>query len=144
MAKRRNKQPNLPVDTLQRAREQAGLGAASPTPPVEDAPPAPVSTVPTPVAAAPAAAPRASAPAGAAASARPAPRRRVTATQLERSKQRGELDAAMIEELLAHPTKVVTEAELRAAYQHVLVDLRNMGLLAAVLVIVLIVVAQLL
>jgi len=41
------------------------------------------------------------------------------------------LTADEISEILAHPTKVVTEAELHQQYGYVLRDLRNMGVLAA-------------
>jgi hypothetical protein len=48
------------------------------------------------------------------------------------------LTAVMIEDRLANPTKFVSEAELRNDYSYVLRDLRNMGLLAAGLFVVLI------
>jgi hypothetical protein len=131
MSKRRNrsKEPNLPEATLQRAREQAGL----PTPPADaqpDTPPAADAPSLQSVLAAPKPAPRAST------------RKRIEAASLERSRKRGQLDADTVEAMLANPTKIVTEAELRAEYSHVLVDLRNMGLLAAVLVVVLVIMAQ--
>ena len=44
-------------------------------------------------------------------------------------------------ELLANPTKVVTEEDLRADYGFVIKDLRNMGVLAAGLFIALIIVS---
>jgi hypothetical protein len=44
----------------------------------------------------------------------------------------------MIEDVLANPTKFVSAEELQQEYQHVLVDLRNMGILSAVLIVVLI------
>ena len=65
-------------------------------------------------------------------------RRKNSSVQLERSRQRGELNNDMIEQALMHPTKFVSEEELQKEYQHVLVDLRNMGLLSAVLIVVLI------
>lgn len=49
-----------------------------------------------------------------------------------------------ISELLANPTKTVTEAELRAQYGFVLRDLRNMGMLAGASFVFLIVLAVLL
>jgi hypothetical protein len=61
-------------------------------------------------------------------------RRKANPVQLERSRQRGELTHEMIQNVLTHPTRVVSEEELRQEYQHVLVDLRNMGLLAAFLI----------
>ena len=44
--------------------------------------------------------------------------------------------------MLANPTKFVTEDELRGQYNYVLADLRNMGILAAALLVALIVIAQ--
>ncbi|MBK8134767.1 MAG: hypothetical protein IPK52_02840 [Chloroflexi bacterium] len=54
------------------------------------------------------------------------------------------LTADEIAELLANPTKVVTEAELHAQYGFVLRDLRNMGMLAGASFLFLIVLAVLL
>jgi hypothetical protein len=51
------------------------------------------------------------------------------------------MSTAMIENMLAHPTKIVTEAELHAQYGFVLKDLRNMGILAAGLMLSLVVLA---
>ena len=48
--------------------------------------------------------------------------------------QRGELTADIIEDALANPTIEVTEEQVRQEYSHVLIDLRNMGLLAALLI----------
>ncbi|MDZ4766120.1 MAG: hypothetical protein SGI73_16390 [Chloroflexota bacterium] len=47
-------------------------------------------------------------------------------------------------QLLEHPTKFVSEDELRTAYTYVLRDLRSMGVLAAGLIILLVVLAQVL
>lgn len=47
-----------------------------------------------------------------------------------------------IAELLAKPTKMVTEAELRQEYLHVVRDIRSMFVLAAALMILLVVLAQ--
>lgn len=124
MSKRRQKkQPNLPKATLERARQQAGLEDAEENgdtgeKDAEVAKPEPVVTAP------------------------PARRRKLSPAQLERSRQRGELDAEMISAMLANPTIVVTEQQLREEYQHVLLDLRNMGLLAAALMLLLVVLAQ--
>jgi hypothetical protein len=127
MSKRRNRdrQPNIPTEALQRAREQAGLAPVSAaneeidTPEVEAAPAAtstPASLMPT---------------ATASAAKR---QRKVGSAQVNPSRKRGESDQEKIKYLLENPTKIVSEAELRAEYSHVLVDLRNMGLLAAVLI----------
>ncbi len=54
------------------------------------------------------------------------------------------LTTAQIAELLDHPTKTVTEAELRAQYAYVLKDLRSMGVLTAALFALLVALALLL
>jgi len=128
MAKRRrsSKKPNLPQSTLERARRQAegeDVPVEETTSKAEEAPKeaAPDKTK----------------------SAESSPRRRkVSPVQLERSRQRGELSNEMIEELLHNPTVEVSQQELGSEYRHVLVDLRNMGALAAVLFVVLVLMAQ--
>ncbi len=50
----------------------------------------------------------------------------------------------VVADILAHPTKIVTEDELRAQYGFVIADLRNMGLLALGLMVALVVLAQIL
>lgn len=54
------------------------------------------------------------------------------------------LDQTMIADILAHPTKQVSEQELRQTYAYVLNDLRSMGLLAVSLLVLLFVLAQVL
>ena len=121
MAKRRRKKPNISQTVLDQARQgvvDEGGSAAAPT--------------------------RAStAPASDTAAAKPQPRRRraLQAAQLERRKGEGALDGEYVADLLANPTKVVTEEDLRADYGFVIKDLRNMGILAAGLFIVLIIVS---
>lgn len=135
MSKRRNRdrQPNIPTETLLRAREQAGL----PTTPAESEDEA------APLAAAAMSATRPveslapSAGAGAAVK-----RQRKVGSAQTGVKKRGENDQEKVKYLLEHPTRFVTEPELRAEYGHVLVDLRNMGLLAAVLIGMLIVLSR--
>jgi hypothetical protein len=51
------------------------------------------------------------------------------------------LPQEMIEELLHNPTKMVTEEQLRGEYGYVVADIRNMGILAAGLVVLLIALA---
>ena len=77
-------------------------------------------------------------PAAAAAKSPPRRRRALQAAQLERRKDEGALEGEYVAELLANPTKVVTEDDLRADYGFVIKDLRNMGILAAGLFIALI------
>jgi len=50
----------------------------------------------------------------------------------------------MVRQRLLNPTRIVSEGELRAEYSYVLRDLRSIGLLAAGLIIVLVVLAQVL
>lgn len=119
MAKRRRRKPNISQAVLDQARQGViDEGSA-------EAPPAAASS------AAAAAAPK-----------QPQRRRRaLQSAQLERRKDEGALDADYVAELLANPTKVVTEDELRADYGFVIKDLRNMGILAAGLFIALIIAA---
>jgi hypothetical protein len=74
----------------------------------------------------------------AARSGRPAPS--LTATKSEKHG----LDQAMLADILAHPTKEVSEEQLRKEYSYVLTDIRSMGLLAASLMVLLVVLAQVL
>ena len=122
MAKRRRKKPNISNAVLEQARQGAvEQGGATESREQEAAP--------AKSAAAPAAAPK------------PRRRRALQAAQLERRKDEGALDAEFVAERLANPTKVVTEEDLRADYGFVIKDLRNMGILAAVLFIALIIVS---
>lgn len=135
MARRkRNKQPNLPEATLRRAREQAELppeeAAESAANEVEAEKPAPQPVTP--------AAPKLTG----AASSSLSRQQRISAARLEQNRRRGEVAADVVEYLLEHPNKIVTEAQLREEYGHVLLDLRNMALLAAALIVVMVVVAQ--
>ncbi len=119
MARRRRKKPNISKAVLEQARQgEVDQG-----------------TLPT--TATPASAPAAAATPGGA----PRRRRALQAAQLERRKDEGALDGEYVAQLLANPTKVVTEADLRADYGFVIKDLRNMGLLAAALFVALILVS---
>lgn len=51
------------------------------------------------------------------------------------------IDHSTVSSILRHPTRVVTEADLRAEYSYVLTDLRVTGLLAGGLLIVLVILA---
>jgi hypothetical protein len=115
MAKRRRngKKPNLPKDVLARARKQAGVEEdVSETSTGKKPDTAEKSSV----------------------SEKVARRRKMSTVQLERNRQRGELTNEMVEDVLTNPTKFVSSEELQEEYKHVLVDLRNMGILAAVLI----------
>jgi hypothetical protein len=66
------------------------------------------------------------------------------AAEQQRALKRSEEEENMTAYLLAHPTKIVSEDELRREYAYVISDLRGMGLLAAALVVLLIALAQIL
>ncbi len=142
MAKRRRKNkknaPNLPESTLERARKQLageleeGVGED----PEELEAAQPVSE---------------SESTESSRSERRAARRRANARRqnvavnnpnVSQRQSRSVLSNEMIEDALANPTKVVTEEELHEEYGYVLADLRNMGVLAGLLMIMLIALAQ--
>jgi len=127
--RRRSKKPNLPKATLDRARRELGGDgdetAEEPKQPMnqeaaEEAPKSETAVVE-----------------------RAARRRKISPVQLERIQKSGEVDMELIEDLLANPTKIVSEAELQEEYGHVLADLRNMGILAGILMVALVALAQL-
>ena len=122
MAKRRRKKPNISKAVLEQARQGTVNQGGEEEAPAESSAPA----------------------TEAAASVTPRARRRrrdLQATQLERRKGEGNLDAEYLADLLANPTKVVSEEDLRADYGFVIKDLRNMGILAACLFVALVIVA---
>ncbi len=131
MAKRRRKKPNISKAVLEQARqtaagEETAASAAADT--------------------AKAAAANDSAPASQSAATAGSPRRQrrrrdLQSVQLERRKGEGTLDAEYVADLLANPTKEVSEEELRADYGFVIKDLRNMGILAAGLFVALVLIA---
>lgn len=161
MSKRRSRKsssPNLPKATLERARAQAGLPPkdeeaekaveAAEAAPAKPAPEKPVEEKPAAAkAAAEEAAPsagttsRRSRSSGGSATSSRARSKRVTAAQLERTKQRGELDVHTIEDALEHPTRFPSEEDLHRDYGYVLRDLRNMFILAGVLIVALVLIA---
>ena len=102
MAKRRRRKPNIAADVLEQARQ--GAAAEGDAPEASAAEPQPVN-------------------------APPRRRRTLQAAQLERRKDAGKLDGEYVAELLANPTKQVSEEDLRADYGFVIKDLRNMGIL---------------
>lgn len=111
MAKRRRKKPNISRAALEQARQDAG-GTESQS--AADSPPKPEAATNT--------------------VAKPRRRRRdLQSTQLDKRKSEGALDAEYVAEMLANPSKVVSEEDLRADYSFVIQDLRNMGMLAAAL-----------
>jgi hypothetical protein len=124
MSKRRKRknqsQPDLPEATLARARREAGL--------IEDDPHGDE------VVAAPEM------------SKREPTRQESLPPAQKRKRRRGvepeELTYDDIVERLANPTRFVTEEQLREQYTYVLADLRSMGLLAGLLMIIMMVVAR--
>ncbi len=62
--------------------------------------------------------------------------------QFSQRSKRDSLSSEYISEMLANPTIHVSEAQLREEYGFVLADLRSMGILAAVLMIFLVLLAQ--
>ncbi|MCY3934613.1 MAG: hypothetical protein OXG09_01285 [Chloroflexi bacterium] len=141
---RRRQQPNLPEETLRRARQAAGL-----LPEEEEAPEAAAASAEAEEALADEATAGESGAAGAASAtsgaqveaeaasraAQRAARRRQRLERVSQADARSDaLDADTIAERLRQPTRVVAESELRADYAYVLRDLRSMAILAAVLV----------
>ena len=131
MAKRRRKKPNISQAVLEQARQSAAgqePAASEGDAPAQETAAADVATDPVSA---------------------PAPRRQrrrrrdLQAVQLERRKDEGALDAEFVADLLANPTKEVSEEELRADYGFVIKDLRNMGILAAGLLVALVLVSLL-
>ncbi len=131
MAKRRRKKPNISKAVLEQARQTAaGEEARASETEATAGEPAAVDVA---AGAVTAAAPR-----------RQRRRRRdLQAVQLERRKDEGALDAEYVADLLANPTKEVSEEELRADYGFVIKDLRNMGILAAGLFVALVLISLL-
>lgn len=124
MSKRRNRktQPNLPDEVLARARREAGI---------EDAPAETPEREVTAEEAVPARRSRDQ-----------LPQPKVQRRKRQRDVEPEELTGAEIAEMLANPTREVTEDELRQQYGYVLNDLRSMGALAGLLFVIMIVVAR--
>jgi hypothetical protein len=144
MSKRKNRSassPNLPQSTLERARQQIGKTESAVE---EEAPAAPVEAKVEPVAK-PVVAP----------APRPGPRparattgtssaRRRTTTDTASKRRKDEMDMDYVRNRLEHPTRVVTEEQLRQEYSYVTQDLRSMAILAVALIAALVVLAQVL
>ena len=127
MAKRRRKKPNISKSVLEQARQTATDEGS----PASDTSATAPESAPSSLAAASAESPR-----------RQRRRRRdLQSVQLERRKDEGALDAEYVADLLANPSKEVSEEDLRADYGFVIKDLRNMGILAAGLFVALVVIA---
>jgi hypothetical protein len=156
MSKRKNRSssPNIPRQTLERARQQISQPQdeavepletveAKPAAPEKAAPAVDIGFQPAPPPAAPARTGEAPRPTSSARRVAERRRAREMTVQAKSGGRPGEpMTHEMIVERLEHPTRIVTEAELRQDYSYVLKDLRSMGLLAAGLVVALILIAQ--
>lgn len=136
MSKRKNRAggPSIPRETLERARRQAGLEQASDSAPEpEPEPEVPAAENPfRTISASQRRAQRAVRSGGR------------TSEPSRRTRAADKLDQESVAHLLHNPTRFVSEEELRRDYSYVLSDLRSMGLLAAGLVALLVVLAQVL
>ena len=139
MAKRRNKSnrnttPNLPESTLERARQQISGELEEGEGEVQAKGKSAQSTT------------SADAAREARRSRRQAARRQVNSNvasgQYSNRTKSDNLSSEYIAELLANPTKFVTEEQLHEEYGFVLADLRSMGILAAALMVLLVMLAQ--
>lgn len=141
MSKRRERKPNLPQDTLNRARQQLAGDLIEQTEKTVESVPETTSEPPPSAKAAPPSPPR-----RAESSRERTSRRRAPGTSSTPGSSRKDKtsDPAYVRNLLANPTKIVTEDQLRQEYSYVLADLRSMGILAGILFVALIVVAQIL
>ncbi len=127
MAKRRRKKPNIPQSAMEHARQELDHDTEA-TAQETDAPQQD--------------APKKEAKASKKTDDKAKPRRRrrdLQAATLEKRKNAGgDLDGEFVAEMLANPTKIVTDEDLKADYGFVIKDLRNMGILAVVLFICLV------
>ncbi len=151
--KRKSSKPNIPQATLERVQQQA-KGEDEPTTSNTLQAEAPQAAAPQQALATPATEEVASRPETAAERAERAARRaerrarassgrdalRSSTTGVKRERRNDKsLDHAAIRERLAHPTKPITEADLRRDYTYVIRDLRSMFMLSLVLFVAIIV-----
>jgi hypothetical protein len=145
MSKRRNRKgtPNIPQDILERARQQIAQQEAASTETdetVEEGSEEAGTLASKPVTSTVEVNRAEHAP-----SPRSRPRRRERMQPARLGEKKIDLnDPQTVRELLANPTRIVTEDELRKEYSYVLSDLKSMGMLAAGLVVAMVIVAQLL
>jgi hypothetical protein len=128
VAKRRNSStPNIPEETLRRAREQSQEGNETEQPRQTNYAYSKS---------------RAERRADLRAAESGVPRRRIQTDESGRRTRRvDEITSEYVAQMLANPTKVVTEEQLHQQYGYVLADLRNMFILAGALFAALIVLA---
>lgn len=65
-------------------------------------------------------------------------------TSLTNEKREPRIDQDTLAQILSHPTREVSEEELRQTYSYVVADLRSMGILAVSLMMLLVVLAAIL
>jgi cobalamin biosynthesis Mg chelatase CobN len=138
--KKKSSTPNLPQEVLEKAKEAVADEIEDEQPVEEDAPIAEA-------VAATAAGTAASVPESAEAARKEAARRAERAARRAARRQqqatgekpkRDELKSGIVAEMLANPTTEVPVEELKVQYNYVIADLRTMGILAAILLVVLI------
>ncbi len=145
MSKRKNRRnsPNLPQSTLDRARQQLGVEPTEVEEPVEEIEAEEPEVVEKPVAVKAEAKPAARSPRSSSSSSRPrSSTRRRTDAAPSRSSRKEQMDMSIVRNRLEHPTRVVTEEELKQEYSFVIKDLRSMFLLAAILIVGMVIFAQ--
>ena len=138
MSKRKNRSasPNIPQATLDRARQQiSGDVPAAPPEPVEAAEEKVESVVLTNPP------PRPSAARVSASSNRVRSNRRTQPAQSKGGRKEA-MDTDVVRNRLMHPTRIVTENQLREEYGFVMRDLRMIGFISIAMIVLMVVVAQ--
>lgn len=132
--KTRNQSPNIPQSTLDRAREEVNGAANEPDEiteiePIDDKPVVQFQEMPR-------------------TAVERRPRTTVSrtgsrpASNARSSRKEEKHDISYIRNRLANPTRIVSEAQLKAEYGYVINDLRSMGILAALLIVALVVIEK--
>jgi hypothetical protein len=135
--KNRNSSPNIPQATLDRARQQ--ITGESPAKPAESVEETPVRAEAAPIVPA---APRT--PTARVSTARPrssSNRRRAESAQ-PRGGRKDQLDTEIVKNRLLHPTRMVTQEQLREEYGYVIHDLRAIAIIAIAMIVFMVVLAQ--
>jgi hypothetical protein len=144
MSKRKNRSsaPNIPQATLDRARQQLGGSAESTQ--VEPVEAVEAEAKPEPVKAAPVPSSRVAAQRAASSSrSRSTGNRRVQSAQ-SKGGRKELMDTEIVKNRLLHPTRIVTEDQLREEYGYVVSDLRTIAIIAVAMVVLMVVLAQVL
>jgi hypothetical protein len=144
MSKRKNRSsaPNIPQATLDRARQQ--LGADTAPAPVEPVEAVEVETKPEPMKAASVPSSRVAAQRAASSPRSRASANRRVQTAQSKGGRKDQLDTEIVKNRLLHPTRMVSEAELREEYGYVIADLRTIAIIAVAMVVLMVVLAQIL